>query len=96
VWVNLHRQTFAKAPLDEDRRRIAHSVVNTVAGSVPRGRFLSLNIHTGIWYDVGYEKAVNVTMEILADKTKDLSPAASPVAPPRRSAVQKTLASKAA
>mmetsp|Transcript_30130 Transcript_30130/g.63870 ORF Transcript_30130/g.63870 Transcript_30130/m.63870 type:complete len:266 (-) Transcript_30130:265-1062(-) len=65
VWVNLHKEAFAKAFYDEERRQIARSIVNAVATSVPQGRFLSLDIHSGEWYDVGYERAVGITWETL-------------------------------
>jgi len=65
VWINLHKEAFAKAPYEEDRQKIACSIVITVATSVPQGRFVSLDIHTGLWYDVGYERAAGITLETL-------------------------------
>jgi len=69
VWINLHKEAFAKAPYEEDRRKIACSIVNAVATSVPQGRFVSLDIHTGLWYDVGYERAAGITLETLMAET---------------------------
>ncbi|KAL7530036.1 hypothetical protein ACHAWF_003211 [Thalassiosira exigua] len=69
VWIDLHKEAFAKAPSVEDRRDVARSVVNAVQASVPEGRFLSLDIHTGLWYDVGRDRAVGITMEALMAET---------------------------
>lgn len=69
VWINLHKEAFAKSLYQEDRRNIAYSIVNAVSTSVPRGRFLSLDIHTGLWYDVGYERAAGITLETLMAET---------------------------
>lgn len=69
VWIGMHKDAFAKAPQEEDRRQVACSVVNAVSSSLPQGRFLSLDIHTGLWYDVGYNRAVGITMELLMAET---------------------------
>jgi hypothetical protein len=45
------------------------SVVNTVMSSVPRGRFLSMDMRTGLWYDVGYERSVAIALEALVTET---------------------------
>ena len=65
VWVNLHKDSFAKALYDEERQNIACNIVNAINTSVPQGRFLSLDIHSGLWYDVGYGRAVGIVMETL-------------------------------
>ena len=69
VWVNLHKETFTKALYENVRREVACSIVNAVQGSVPAGRFLSLDIHTGLWYDIGYDRAVAITLETLMAET---------------------------
>jgi hypothetical protein len=72
VWVNLHKAPFAKAFYDnnqEEQFRIARSLVDTVMSSVPKGRFISLNRETRLWYDVGYERAVGIALDSLAEKT---------------------------
>lgn len=69
VWTKLHEETFTKALHEEDGRNIARSIVNAVTTSVPQGRFLSLDIHTGLWYDIGYERATEITFETLATET---------------------------
>ena len=98
VWIDVHREVFVKARLEQDRQSIAHSIVNTIRRSVPNGRFLSLDIHSGIWYDVGDEKACHITMEALAARAgNDPVVMAAPTAmSPPRCNVQNTLASKAA
>ena len=67
VWIALHKESYAKAFYNqEEQRQIAASIINAVTcTSVPAGRFLSLDYHSGLWYDVGYERAVGITMETL-------------------------------
>lgn len=99
VWINLNRQAFAKAPCDEDRRKIAHSIVNTIHGSVPSGRFLSLDVHSAMWYDVGYARALNMTMEVLKDETRNIqvvSVCPRTMVNKTNQSVQRILASRAA
>ncbi|KAL7540387.1 hypothetical protein ACHAXR_010072 [Thalassiosira sp. AJA248-18] len=96
VWVNLHKDVFAKALYEEERRNIACAIVNAVTTSLPQGRFLSLDIHSGLWYDVGYERAVGITMETLMAETgmmrqRGMMP---PVA--RRASIPRVFTSKAA
>lgn len=69
VWVNLHKETFTKALYENVRREVARSIVNAVQGSIPAGRFLSLDIHSGLWYDIGYDRAVAITIETLMAET---------------------------
>jgi hypothetical protein len=99
VWVDLHKDAFAKAPNEEDRRRVACSVVNAVSSSLPEGRFLSLDIHSGYWYDVGYDRAVGITMETLMVESGmmwNMNMATRPVARPTKNASPRVFASKAA
>ncbi len=65
VWIDLHRAKFAKALSQEERVQIAASVVNTVQSSAPQGRFLSMDINSGLWHEMGHENAVNMTMGVL-------------------------------
>lgn len=74
VWVNLHKGAFAKAPHEEDRRKIASKIVDAVTTSVPHGRFLSLDISSGFWYDVGYQRAVDVALSTLVEETGMMKP----------------------
>lgn len=72
VWVNLHKAPFAKAFYEDNQEKqfqIARSLVDAVTSSVPNGRFISLDRETRLWYDVGYERAVGIALEALADKT---------------------------
>ncbi|KAL7466962.1 hypothetical protein ACHAXS_007230 [Conticribra weissflogii] len=93
VWIDLHRQAFAKAPFEEDRRRIAHSIVNTVKGSSPSGRFLSQDKTSGKWFDIGYQQAFTHTMKDLAKEC----PTSGVTCPfPPKTSVQRTFISKAA
>lgn len=102
VWVNLHKAKFAKAGYDMDaRRNIACSIVDAVGTSVPQGRFLSLDIHTGLWYDVGRARAVGITMETLMSETgmmscKNQGMMMHPGAMVRRASIPRTFTSKAA
>jgi hypothetical protein len=83
VWIDLHSKAFSKAPNPEDRVKIARSVVNTVQSCVPQGRFLSMNPQSGAWYDVGYEKAVEITMDVLTREVMTtMHPGALQVKPP--------------
>ena len=65
VWIDLHSASFAKALSQEDRIHIATSVVNTVCGSKPPGRFLTMDITSGLWYEMGHESTVSMTMNAL-------------------------------
>ena len=72
VWVNLHKAPFAKAFYEDNQEQqfqIARSLVDAVTASVPNGRFISLDRETRLWYDVGYERAVGIALESLADKS---------------------------
>eukprot|EP00585_Thalassiosira_rotula_P001343 CAMPEP_0196144178 /NCGR_PEP_ID=MMETSP0910-20130528/15413_1 /TAXON_ID=49265 /ORGANISM="Thalassiosira rotula, Strain GSO102" /LENGTH=265 /DNA_ID=CAMNT_0041405773 /DNA_START=25 /DNA_END=822 /DNA_ORIENTATION=+ len=69
VWIDLHKGAFAKAFDEYHRRKIACSIVDAVATSVPQGRFISLDVHSGLWYDLGYARAVGITLEALMDET---------------------------
>ena len=91
VWIDLHRQAFAKALFEEDRRKIAHSIVNTIKGSFPSGRFLSQDKQTGEWHDAGYQQAYVITMNDLA---KGIPKLAQPS--PVKNSVRRTFVSKAA
>ena len=60
VWLDLYKNSYA------DRRRCAEKIVHAVHQSVPSGRFLSLDFHTGVWRDVGNEGSVRIVMDALA------------------------------
>ena len=96
VWVNLHKEAFRKATDQVDRRMIACSIVNAINSSVPAGRFLSLDIHTGYWYDVGYDRAVGMTLETLMTETGLMKAAHHPTPATKKKIVKRTYASKAA
>mmetsp|Transcript_4793 Transcript_4793/g.7248 ORF Transcript_4793/g.7248 Transcript_4793/m.7248 type:complete len:240 (-) Transcript_4793:63-782(-) len=96
VWIDLHSASFAKALSQEERVQIATSVVNTVTSSAPPGKFLSMDITSGLWYEMGQESAVNMTMGALLHCTAAHSPVAVQM-PPQQAAVQrKTFVSRAA
>lgn len=65
VWLDLHKESFAKSLNDEDRRRCAEKIVHAIHQSVPSGRFLSLDFLTGVWRDVGNERGVDIVMDAL-------------------------------
>lgn len=65
VWIDLHSASFAKALSQDDRIHIATSVVNTVCGSKPPGRFLAMDITSGMWCEMPQESAVSMTMNVL-------------------------------
>jgi len=100
VWVNLHKDSFAKAFYDEERRNIACNIVNAINTSVPQGRFLSLDIHSGLWYDVGYQRAVGIVMETLMAESGLMNVQRGLLAQPnkqmRRASIPRTFVSKAA
>jgi len=70
-------------------------LVNTylpVIGANPNGRFLSLDIHSGLWYDVGFDRAVAITYEnLLAESGRMYSSS-----PKKMASVKRTFVSKAA
>lgn len=74
VWIDLHSASFAKAPSQDDRIHIATSVVNTVCGSKPPGRFLAMDITSGLWYEMGHDSAVSMTMNALHQAAGNASP----------------------
>mmetsp|Transcript_18895 Transcript_18895/g.29585 ORF Transcript_18895/g.29585 Transcript_18895/m.29585 type:complete len:237 (-) Transcript_18895:3-713(-) len=65
VWIDLHSASFAKVLSNEERVQIATSIVNTVKSSAPPGRFLSMDITSGLWHEMGHDNAVNMTMGVL-------------------------------
>ena len=69
VWIDAHKSSFARSTSLYQDSQIAKSVVNTVMSSVPRGRFLSLDMRTGLWYDVEYERSVEIALEALVAET---------------------------
>jgi len=71
VWIDAHKSSFARSSSLYQDSQIARSVVNTVTSSVPPGRFLSLDMRTGLWFDVGYERAVDIALEALATESKE-------------------------
>ncbi len=94
VWINLHKDAFAKALHEDEKKKIARSIVNAVSSSVPAGRFLSLDIHSGLWFDVGNERAVGIIMETLYAECGMMNRQGPPKG--RRNSVQRTFISKAA
>ncbi|KAL7460549.1 hypothetical protein ACHAXS_000995 [Conticribra weissflogii] len=70
VWIEINLRAFAKASTEQERWDIAASIVDTIHDSVPNGRFLSLDIHSGVWHDIGRDNAINVTLEVLHEDTK--------------------------
>ena len=94
VWINLHKDAFAKALDDAEKRKIACSIVNAVSSSVPAGRFLSMDVHSGMWFDVGNERAVGIIMETLYAECGMMNRQEPPKG--RRNSVQRTLTSRAA
>ncbi len=96
VWIELHSASFAKALSQGERLQIAISVVNTVTGSVPQGRFLSMDITSGLWYEMGHESAVKMTMGALMQYTA-VPYTAAVKSPAQQTAVQQnTYVSRAA
>lgn len=70
VWIEINRRSFAKSSTEQERWDIAASIVDTIRDSIPNGRFLSLDIHSGIWHDVGRDNAINVTLQVLQEDRK--------------------------
>jgi len=71
VWIDAHKSSFARSTSLYQDSQIAKSVVNTVMSSVPPGQFLSMDMHTGFWYDVGYERSVEIALEALVADTTE-------------------------
>jgi hypothetical protein len=71
VWIDAHKSSFARSSSLHQDSQIARSVVNAVASSVPAGRFLSMDMRTGLWFDVGYERSVEFALEALASESKE-------------------------
>lgn len=92
VWIDLHREQFAKSFSEESRRNISTSIVNAVISANPKGRFLSLDIHSGLWYDVGFNRAVAITYENLLAESGMMHCSS----PKKAASVKRTFASKAA
>lgn len=69
VWIDLHSKPFSKAPRMEDKLKIARSIVHTIQACVPPGRFLTCT-SSGAWIEIGYDKSVQVTMQILTNEVK--------------------------
>jgi len=69
VWIDTHKSSFSKSSSLYQDDQIAMSVVNTVMSSVPQGRFISMDMHTGLWYVVGYERSKEIALEALLAAT---------------------------
>ena len=96
VWIDLHKASFAKALSQEERVQIATSVVNTVTSSAPQGRFLSMDVTSGLWHEMGHESAVNMTMGALIQCTAVARPVAVQIPAQKAAVQQKTFVSRAA
>ena len=95
VWVDLYSPSFAKALTHGERIQIAASVVNAVIGSLPQGRFLVMDINSGLWNELSYEGAVDLSMRALMKCT--VPPATAVTISTQQVDVQrKTIASRAA
>ena len=71
VWIDAHKSSFARSTSLYQDIQIARSVVYTVMSSVPPGQFLSMDMHTGFWYDVGYERSVEIALDALVADTTE-------------------------
>ena len=71
VWINTHKSSFMQSSSLCQDDQIARSVVNTVMSSVPQGRFISMDMRTGLWYVVGYERSVEIVLEALVAETTE-------------------------
>eukprot|EP00986_Skeletonema_menzelii_P003134 scaffold925_cov150-Skeletonema_menzelii.AAC.7 len=96
VWIDVHKASFAKALSQEERVQIATSVVNTVTSSAPQGRFLSMDVTSGLWHEMGHESAVNMTMGALMQCTTVARPVAVQMPAQHAAVQQKTFVSRAA
>lgn len=96
VWLNLHQASFAKALSQEERVQIATSVVNTVTSSAPRGRFLTMDINSGLWHEMAHESAVNLTFGALMQCTTIAHSVAVQIPAQQAAVQQKTYISRAA
>lgn len=83
VWIDLHYESFSRASDADERFKIARSIVDTIHSSIPTGRFLAMSL-SGALCDVGYERAIGVTLSILQLQIKNLpkTPQVKPVSPP--------------
>mmetsp|Transcript_8865 Transcript_8865/g.12254 ORF Transcript_8865/g.12254 Transcript_8865/m.12254 type:complete len:138 (-) Transcript_8865:137-550(-) len=66
VLVDLHMHAFKKAVSKIERETVARSIVHTVRQSVPSGKFLMLDVDSGLWTDVGDDKATANTLKELS------------------------------
>ena len=71
VWIDAHKSSFVRSTSLYQDIQIARSVVYTVMSSVPPGQFLSMDMHTGFWYDVGYERSVEIALDALVADTTE-------------------------
>jgi len=70
--VEIKKRVYLTAQLKSDKRRIADSVITTIKELHPPGRFLAKNPSTGLWYDVGYEKARDKTSQALRENAPSI------------------------
>lgn len=70
--VSMKKKTYLTARFKREKRIIAESIVNGIGKLDPPGRFLSRNPATGLWHDIGFEKARDKTSQALRENAPSI------------------------
>ncbi|CAB9521604.1 Nitrilase family, member 2 [Seminavis robusta] len=79
--IHNNREKYTSLPRNQ-RPLIAEQIVKAVRSLNPPGRFLSKDVNTQLWYEIGDDKAAEKTAQAMRDSKKtgkDQSPSSSPV-----------------
>lgn len=66
-YVERHKRVYLTARFKREKRLIANSIVKEIRSLDPPGRFLARNSKTGLWHDIGDEKARDKTSQALRE-----------------------------
>jgi len=72
VLVNQKKRVYLTARFKREKRLIAASIVQTVRGVDPPGRFLQRDPATGVWHDIGDTKARDKTSQALREGAPEI------------------------
>lgn len=70
--VETKKRVYLTARFKREKRLIADSILTAIQSLRPPGRFLARDSRTGLWYDVGYEKARDKTSQALRENAPSI------------------------
>lgn len=72
ILVEKRKRVYLTARFKREKRLIASSIVSEIAGLSPPGRFLSRDGKSGLWEDIGEEKARDKTSQALRENAPSI------------------------